>query len=168
MAGRNAQRVRREDTSMNRIAAGLAAGAAGTAALNAVTYGDMLLRGRPASRLPARTAEALASKAGVQWGAGERAQNRQEASGALLGVGAGLEVGALYAWLRPRWRGAPFALAALALAAGAMLAGDAPPVALRLTDPRTWGASGWVSDLVPHLAYGLVAAAVFDALWRRR
>jgi hypothetical protein len=33
-----------------------------------------------------------------------------------------------------------------------------------LTDPRTWGASGWLADLVPHLAYGFVAAAVYEAL----
>ena len=35
-----------------RLLAGIAAGAAGTTALNATTYLDMALRGRPASRTP--------------------------------------------------------------------------------------------------------------------
>jgi hypothetical protein len=39
------------------ILAGAAAGAAGTAALNAVTYVDMTVRGRPASDTPERTVE---------------------------------------------------------------------------------------------------------------
>jgi hypothetical protein len=30
-----------------------------------------------------------------------------------------------------------------------------------VTDPRTWGAAGWVSDLLPHLAYGLAAATAY-------
>ena len=36
--------------------------------------------------------------------------------------------------------------------------------ALGVTDPRTWGAAGWVSDLLPHLAYGLATATVYEAL----
>jgi hypothetical protein len=153
---------------MNGIAAGLAAGAAGTAALNAVTYADMLMRGRPASQVPARTAGALAARAGIGLGQGEGAQNRREAGGALMGMAAGLGVGALYGCVRSRWRSAPLWLSALALAGTAMLAGDGPPIGLRVTDPRSWGASGWAADLLPHLAYGLTAAAVFDALRRRR
>ncbi len=149
---------------MNRIAAGLAAGAAGTAALNAVTYGDMLLRGRPASQVPEKTAEAVTARLGVQWGSDQRSQHRRQASGSLLGMAAGLGVGALYGWLRPRWRSAPWLAGAMALAGTAMLAGDGPPVSLGLTDPRRWGKSGWAADVVPHLAYGLVAAAVFEAL----
>ena len=47
------------------------------------------------------------------------------------------------------------------LAAGA--AGTTGPMALLgVTDPRRWPASSWVSDLVPHLAYGLVTAAVWE------
>ncbi|MEU4537113.1 hypothetical protein AB0G15_19815 [Streptosporangium sp. NPDC023825] len=40
----------------------------------------------------------------------------------------------------------------------------APLTILRLTDPREWSASSWVSDIVPHLAYGLTAATVYDRL----
>jgi hypothetical protein len=35
-------------------------------------------------------------------------------------------------------------------------------VALGVTDPRTWPASSWLSDLLPHLAYGVVTAAVWE------
>ena len=41
----------------NRIIAGLLAGAAGTTALNAVTYADMALRGRPGSEIPEHLVE---------------------------------------------------------------------------------------------------------------
>lgn len=63
---------------MNRnVFAGLAAGAAGTTALNTVTYLDMVVRARPAS------------------GAGA-ATNCRSGLGALLGTAAGLGVGAWY------------------------------------------------------------------------
>jgi hypothetical protein len=39
-----------------------------------------------------------------------------------------------------------------------MLACNAPMTALHVTDPRTWKAADWVTDLVPHLAYGWVTA----------
>ena len=45
----------------------------------------------------------------------------------------------------------------------AMLAGNAPMTALRLTDPRQWSAADWASDVVPHVAYGAVAAGVLAA-----
>ena len=34
----------------------------------------------------------------------------------------------------------------------------------RTTDPTTWGVSGWLSDLVPHMAYGMVAAATLELI----
>ena len=70
---------------------GAAAGAAGTTALNAVTYGDMLVRGRPASSTPSEAAARLADKAGIDLSArgeapdGPTAQNRRSGLGALLG-----------------------------------------------------------------------------------
>jgi hypothetical protein len=45
-----------------------------------------------------------------------------------------------------------------------MAASDLPATALGLTDPRSWGAAGWVSDLLPHLAYGIATATVYEAL----
>ena len=36
--------------------------------------------------------------------------------------------------------------------------------ALGVSDPRTWTLMDWLSDGVPHLAYGLATAAVAQAL----
>lgn len=38
---------------------------------------------------------------------------------------------------------------------------------LGVTDPRTWSVIDWVSDLVPHAAYGAVTAAVLRELDRQ-
>jgi hypothetical protein len=45
----------------------------------------------------------------------------------------------------------------------ALLAGNAPMTVLGVTDPRQWNAEAWISDVVPHLAYGAVTAWSFDA-----
>jgi len=149
----------------NRVTAGLLAGAAGTTALNAVAYADMALRGRPASRVP----EQLVDRLGLPLGDDERTANRREAVAALLGIGVGLGVGAAYG-LAGRTPRTPAGLVAgaVALAAAASLAGDGPPVALGLTDPRTWTAADRLSDVVPHLTYGAVTAVTYDRLTRRR
>jgi hypothetical protein len=148
---------------------GIAAGAVGTIALDVVSYLDMVVRARPASSLPAEVAGALAERAGVELAAegnnSETAGNRRSGIGALFGYGVGLGVGAAYGLLRSRLpapRGPWAATAALGLAA--MAASDLPATALGVTDPRTWGAAGWVSDLLPHLAYGLATATVYEAL----
>ncbi len=47
-----------------RLVWGATAGAVGTTVLNAVTYGDMLLRGRPSSGVPAKAAGKLADTVG--------------------------------------------------------------------------------------------------------
>ncbi len=43
-------------------------------------------------------------------------------------------------------------------------AGDLPPTSLVVTDPKESGTSGWLSDIIPHLLYGLVAAITFEAI----
>jgi hypothetical protein len=148
---------------------GIAAGAVGTIALDVATYLDMVVRARPASSLPAEVAGALAERAGVELAAGgndsEPAGNRRSGLGALFGYGVGLGVGAAYGLLRsrlPEPRRPRAAAAALGLAA--MAASDLPATALGVTDPRTWGAAGWASDLLPHLAYGFATATVYEAL----
>ncbi|MER6826874.1 hypothetical protein ABT352_12880 [Streptosporangium sp. NPDC000563] len=145
--------------------AGILAGAAGTTALNIAGYLDMVVRGRAASGLPAEAAGELADRAGADLGSGEAADSRREGMGALLGYATGLGVGGLYGLLTEDRR-VPPPLAALGLSAMAMAASVAPLTALRLTDPREWDASSWVSDIVPHLAYGLTAATVYDRLTR--
>ena len=75
---------------------GTAAGAVGTVALNAVTYDDMMVRGRPASSVPSQVAGQLIEKAGIDLSTqseeqgGPTAQNRQSALGALQGFAVGV------------------------------------------------------------------------------
>jgi hypothetical protein len=147
---------------------GIAAGAVGTIALDVVSYLDMVVRARPASSTPAEVAGALAERAGVELAAdgndSEAAANRRSGLGALLGYGVGLGVGGAYGLLRSRLPGRRPRAAAAALGLAAMAASDLPATALGVTDPRAWGAAGWVSDLLPHLAYGLATATVYEAL----
>lgn len=151
------------------LLAGMAAGAAGTTALNAVTYLDMVARARPASSTPEQTVRRAEELTGVRLGTdpdGEPAENRRAGLGALLGIGAGLGTGAIYGLLRPRMRRAPRMLLALGVGLAANVGTTGPMAALGITDPRSWSADSWVSDLVPHLAYGGITAAVFEALGR--
>lgn len=146
---------------------GVAAGAAGTTALNGLTYLDMAVRGRPSSSTPEDTVQAGAQLAGVEVpGEGDRKQARLSGLGALMGMAAGVGAGVALSGLRSAgWRHGALT-GGLAAGAMAMVAGTGPMTALGVTDPRTWGAQGWVSDLVPHLGYGLVTAAVLGALDR--
>ena len=152
---------------LSRLAWGAAAGAAGTTALNAVTYLDMVVRARPASSTPEETVRQLEDRTSLTLsddGPGsEPAQNRRTALGALLGIASGLGTGALYALVRPKLgRRASFPLLALAAGVGANVGTVAPMTALGVEDPRSWSASSWLSDLVPHLAYGAVTAAAYE------
>ncbi|WP_165985269.1 hypothetical protein [Streptomyces sp. YIM 98790] len=149
---------------MRSLARGLVAGAAGTVALNLSTYGDMLLRGRPASGMPAEVADLLADRAGVPLGEEQQRSNREQAAGALLGYAAGLGVGAVYGLLSGRRTRLPALVAGPVIGAAAMAGSDAPATALGVTDPRKWNGTAWLSDIVPHLAYGVVTAAVYRAL----
>ncbi len=144
---------------------GVAAGAAGTVALNVTTYADMAIRGRASSSTPARMAGILAGKAGIALDAGgeEKAQNRKSGVGALFGYATGLGVGAAYGLLRPSVAAVPASLAGVGVGLAAMAASDVPIVRLGVSDPSTWGVAGWASDVVPHLVYGLVVVAAFDA-----
>ncbi|MFC7382318.1 hypothetical protein [Sphaerisporangium rhizosphaerae] len=49
-----------------------------------------------------------------------------------------------------------------------MAATDVSLAALRVSDPRSWKSADWLSDLLPHLAYGAVAAATLHHLDRDR
>jgi hypothetical protein len=150
--------------SMERgLIAGAIAGAVGTLALDVVSYLDMLARGRPASSLPGEAAARLASTVGIELGPEDdpATENRKTALGAVLGYSTGVAVGAAYGLLfrRHRRRGLVLGAAAMALANG-------PMVAQGLTDPRTWGVAGWISDIVPHAAYGIVTTRVLDRITR--
>jgi hypothetical protein len=147
---------------MRTFTRGLLAGAAGTLALNAATYLDMTLRGRPASRVPEQMVQRLADALRLDLGTGERADSRRTGVGALLGYATGIGVAAGYALVVRRRL--PVPVAAGVLTAVAMTGGNGPIVLLRITDPRTWTAADWFADVAPHLAYGVVAASVDSRL----
>ncbi|MFR9803967.1 hypothetical protein ACL02T_16940 [Pseudonocardia sp. RS010] len=148
--------------------AGLAAGAAGTTALNAVTYLDMALFARPSSTTPEDTVRKAEDLAGVslsrEGSDSEQAGNRRSGIGALLGIAAGLGTGAAYALAHPALRRLSLPVRGLAAGLAANVGSTAPMTVLGVTDPRRWPASSWVQDLIPHLTYGLVTAAVYEAL----
>ena len=149
------------------VARGAAAGAAGTTALNAVTYLDMALRGRPASSTPEQTVGKLTEAAGTQVpGDDETRSNRLAGLGPLTGLATGVGVGVL-AGLLARGTGLRTPALGALVGAAAMAGSNGPMTALGITDPRTWSAADWVSDVVPHLAYGLVTAAVARGLVRQ-
>ncbi|MGW2635722.1 hypothetical protein [Streptomyces sp. NPDC001348] len=50
------------------------------------------------------------------------------------------------------------------LGAAAMACSDVPATALGTIDPTSWSLTSWLSDVAPHLAYGLTAAWVYRAL----
>lgn len=149
---------------------GIVAGAAGTTALNAVTYLDMVLRARPASSTPEETVRVVEDRTQLPLAAAgpdsDAAANRRSGLGALLGIAAGLGTGALYGALRPRLGHMPLVVSGAVAGLLANLGTTGPMGVLGVTDPRRWPTSSWISDLVPHLAYGLATAAVLEELDR--
>lgn len=151
------------------LLSGMLAGAAGTTALNAVTYLDMAVRGRPPSSTPEQTVRKAELLTGVPLSSGSPdsppAESRRSGIGALLGIAAGVGTGAVYSLVRPRLHGVPLPVLCLGTAACANVGPMLPMVALGVTDPREWTPASWLSDLVPHLAYGAVTAAAFERMW---
>jgi hypothetical protein len=147
---------------------GLVAGAAGTLALDLVSYGDMLLRGRPASTLPSTVVQKLASGLGVRALAsdgGDASKNRRSAAGAILGYGVGLGSGIGYALLRPAVREwLPWPIAGVIVGAATLVVSEGSATWLGATDWSTWSIADWISDIVPRTIYGLTVAAVYEAL----
>jgi hypothetical protein len=146
---------------------GAAAGAAGTTALNAVTYLDMATRGRGTSSTPEQTVEKLAEKAHVAIpGEGETRENRLQGLGPLTGLAAGVGMGVVVGLARAAgFRSQPLVGAALTTV-GVLIGTNGPMTVLGITDPRTWSATDWISDVVPHLAYGAVVKTTMDAFDR--
>lgn len=153
-------------TSLTRgLMYGAAAGAAGTTTLDAVTYCDMALRGRPASSTPEVTVRRLSQTLHVPIpGEEEKRDNRVAGLGPLTGYAAGIGMGALLGAARAAgWRPALATHYAVA-ATGALIGTNGPMTVLRVTDPRTWSLTDWISDLVPHLAYAVVTVAVLERM----
>jgi hypothetical protein len=151
------------------LLAGAAAGAAGTAALNAATYLDMVWRGRGSSGTPEQTVEAIEDKLPVSVpGVGDTRTNRISGLGSLSGILTGIGIGAAFGVLRRAGLRPPLPVATAVMGLAAMASTDVSMTALRVSDLRSWSAADWLSDLVPHLAYGAVTAAVLGALDRSR
>jgi len=149
---------------LRQVLRGAAAGAAGTTALNAATYADMTYRARPASSTPEQTVEQIAERAHLDIsGEGAAKDNRISALGALSGIMTGVGVGAGYGLARALGLRPPLWAAVLITSAGALAGSNGPMTLLGITDPRTWSAVDWVSDIVPHVAYGAVTAATYAA-----
>jgi hypothetical protein len=150
---------------LKHILRGVAAGAAGTTALNAVTYLDMVLRGRGASSTPEESVRRLAAKAGFTVpGDEEKRSHRESGAGALLGMVTGVTVGAAYGAARAAgWRPSP-PVAAVVSGLAAVAASSLPMASMGVSDPREWSLPDWLSDLIPHLAYGLTTATTYAAM----
>ncbi len=146
---------------------GAAAGAAGSTALNAVTYLDMVVRGRGTSSTPEQTVEKLAEKARVPIpGDGETRRNRVQGLGPITGLAAGVGVGVGVGLVRAAgYRSQPL-VGTLLTTLVVLVAANGPMTVLGITDPRTWSATDWASDIVPHLAYGAVVKTTMDAFDR--
>jgi hypothetical protein len=146
---------------------GAAAGAAATTALNAVTYLDMAVRGRGASSTPEQTVEKLAEKAHVEIpGDEEHRQNRVQGLGPLTGLVAGIGVGVLTGLIRAAGFRSSKPVGIALTTAVVLVVANGPMTVLGITDPRTWSATDWLSDVVPHLAYGVVLKTTMDGFDR--
>ncbi|QOC91826.1 hypothetical protein [Micromonospora craniellae] len=145
------------------LADGLIAGAVGTLALNTVTYLDIVVRARAASQTPQESAGKMADVAHLDLGAPPQAANRRFGLGALMGYGLGVAAAVGFAALT-RGRRQPMLRSAALLGGGAMTLSDGSLTLLGVTDPRTWRRVDWLADLVPHLVYGVTAAATWNRL----
>lgn len=152
-------------TPMRRLARGAVAGIAGTAALDATTYLDMAVRGRPASTTPEQTVERLALllRLPLPAAAGRRGALLRKA-GSVLGLGAGVAAGLGAGWLRSHVRSGSQVVTAATFGATALLVGNVPMTLLGVTDPGTWTAEDWAADVVPHAMYALAAAAAWHMI----
>jgi hypothetical protein len=149
------------------VASGLTAGAAGVTALNFVSYVDMLSRGRPSSDMPAQVVDKVAGEAGVTIpGNHEGRTARRTALGALSGMATGTAVAVAASLVRRYALRLPQPIEALADGALAMALTDGPAARLGVTDPAQWAPQAWISDIAPHLAFGMATSAVLRRLDR--
>src|SRR4051795_5032610 len=146
---------------------GAAAGAAASTALNAVTYLDMAIRGRGTSSTPEDTVEKMADKAHVAIpGDEETRENRKQGLGPLMGLVAGVGVGVLTGLARASGYRSARPVGITLTTVGILVAANGPMTVLGVTDPRTWSATDWISDLIPHFVYGVVLKTTMDAFDR--
>jgi hypothetical protein len=154
----------------SRMILGKLAGLAGTASLDAVTYLDMAIRGRPPSELPDKMVRKLAELGGFEEFAkpleelDDKARQQRAGIAALLGYADGAGSGVLFGLVRPYIRGVPVFWAGIGLAGLTMLLSEGLAAKLGQTDPSTWPASAWLEDIVPRCVYGWATCYVYDRL----
>jgi xanthosine utilization system XapX-like protein len=159
-----------EEYMVQTTMAGVIAGATGTVALDVATYLDMAIRGRSSSSAPSQLIDVTAKSMHIPLspqGVGAQdqlAHNRESGLGALLGYINGLGVGFIYSLIRSRLQKNSLPLAAIGVGLAAMAASDVPLFVARISNPKSWGLSGWASDFIPHLIYGLVTVTTYEAL----
>ncbi|MGH3496288.1 MAG: hypothetical protein ACRDP1_02325 [Nocardioidaceae bacterium] len=125
----------------------------------------MAVRGRPSSSTAQDTVDTIAGKIGIEIpGDDGTRSNRLAGLGPLTGLATGVGVGALLGLTRALGFPSNPLIAGVVTGGVAMAGTDTPMAALGVTDPSSWAAIDWLSDAVPHLAYGLVTAAVLQAL----
>jgi hypothetical protein len=80
--------------------------------------------------------------------------------GALAGMAAGVAVGAAAGQFHGAVRRLGPVLGPGLVGGAAMAATDIGMYRLGVTDPKSWDASSWLSDALPHLAYGVATWAL--------
>jgi hypothetical protein len=134
-------------------------------ALDATTYLDMLVRGRPPSLMPEASAASLAARLGIDISGDDTASaSRRSGLGWLLGHASGLAYGAGFGALGPRLPAGRRTAVGAALGLVVIAGNNTWLVVSGLTDPREWGIVGWLEELVPHVVFGVGTAAAYDAL----
>lgn len=97
-------------------------------------------------------------------GSGDVLANRISGLGALTGYAAGIGMGVILGVAYALgWRPG-LLLATLVASAIALIGTNGPMTVLGVTDPLTWSLADWISDLIPHLGYGVVTALVLHYL----
>ncbi|MER5604275.1 hypothetical protein [Streptomyces sp. NPDC002265] len=150
------------------IVRGCAAGAAGTTALNAVSYADMAWRGRPASSVPENLVDTIATRVGLPLRDSAAKGNRLIGLAALTGIALGSGMGAAVSLVHQAGARMPVWLGGAVTGAVLMAVADVPIARLGLSDPHTWTTGDWASDVVPHLVFGLVTYGLVTSWDRRR
>src|SRR3712207_1657050 len=79
-----------------------------------------------------------------------------------MGLVAGIGVGVLGGLARASGYRSATPVGITLTTLGVLVAANGPMTVLGVTDPRTWSATDWISDLVPHLAYGVVVKTTMD------
>jgi len=122
------------------------------------------VRGRPSSSTPEQTVEKLAASAHVSIpGDVQTRENRKQGLGPLMGLVAGVGVGVLVGLARASGYRSSKPVGVALTTLGVLVVANGPMTVLGVTDPRTWSATDWASDVVPHLAYGAVVKTTMDA-----